>query len=313
MNCLYDANEAKLWLDSYIQKSLQEEPTANTRYIDLLEVGKCKVVEYGEPPCVRLIQEVADSTEEVMVRVPGILCSKTLPPVHGLRSTKPEHVRYLRQFARLTGLGSDVFAEHKSVFKRVYDAFAAAPPVDNAFNFDFGLYEKHDCIDMHARYLTERRFVPSQPHIPFTPDVDPNHALDLARDTEFIRVEDNVVQYTKRISYEDGSHSYEPLDPEEFKEGDIVEAVGAFVAFPTGREGQFKMVFCLRALVMLTSSFREKSRKARSEMLARVDPTEGRKKKRSKPPTAEALKRSFIQYGRRSEAGRGGDKSAMVD
>ncbi|KAF6744750.1 hypothetical protein DFP72DRAFT_857057 [Ephemerocybe angulata] len=310
MNFLYEANEAKLWLDSYIQKALQEEPTPNNRYIDLLEIEQCSVAEYGEPPCIRMTQEVGGSTEEVMVRVAGILGSKTLPPVHGLRSTKPEHVRYLRQFARLTGLGSDTFGEHNNVFKRVHQAFATAPTVDKLDAFDFGQYEKHECIDMHSRYLTERRFVPSQRHIPFTPDIDPNHALEIARDTKFIRVEDNVVQYTKKITQEDGSYHYEPLSPEEFKEGDIVEAVGAFVAFPTATEGEYKMVFCLRTLIMLTSMFREKSRALHSTKLELREPREGRKKKRPKPPTAQALKRSFIQYGRRS--GGGGAAGSMT-
>ncbi|KAF6759632.1 hypothetical protein DFP72DRAFT_1063976 [Ephemerocybe angulata] len=311
MNFLYKSDEAKLWLDSYTQKSLQEAVTPNNRCIDLLDVNNCTAVQYSEPPCVRLTKEIDGEVEEVTVRVAGILCSKILPPVLGLRSTKPEHVRYVRQFVRCSGLGSHAFAGQRVIFEQVYAAFVANPCVEQLDDFEFGLYEGHKCVDLHARHLTERRYVPSLPHIPFTPDIDPNHALEIARDTMFIRVEDNVVQYSKKIYEDDGSYSYEPLHPEEFKEGDVVEAVGTFVAFPKGKEGQYCMVFCLRGLTMLTSVFREDSRIVPNPILnvQRIEKREVRKKKRVKAPTAQALKRSFIQYGKRVEAHRKADSS----
>lgn len=61
--------------------------------------------------------------------------------------------------------------------------------------FNFGRYEGHPCIDLHARYLTERRYVPGEPTIPFTKDVDPHQILEEARGGKFVRVRDNVVQY----------------------------------------------------------------------------------------------------------------------
>ncbi|KAF6743205.1 hypothetical protein DFP72DRAFT_1080472 [Ephemerocybe angulata] len=302
MNYLYEVNDAKLWLESYTQQCLQDPMTSNNRYINLLDVNDCRVVEYSEPPCLRLTKEVEGEIEEVTVRVPGILCSKTLPPVLGLRSNKPEHVRYVRQFARCCGFGSHSFDEHAGIFKQVYAAFAAAPNLAELDDFDFGLYEGHHHI--------------SRLH----PDIDPNHALEIARDTKFIRVEENVVQYSKRVTQDDGSYHYEPLHPEEFKEGDVVEAVGSFVAFPTGTAGEYCMVFCLRGLTMLTNTFREKSRLARNTKIERTETREGRRKKRVKPPTTQALKRSFIQYGRRVEGGRraesgtvGGDPTKAGD
>lgn len=51
--------------------------------------------------------------------------------------------------------------------------------------------------------------------------------------------------------------SYEPIDPGAFKEGDIVEATGTFIAYPTALHATYKPVFCLRSLTMLNSSFRE--------------------------------------------------------
>ncbi|KAF6741386.1 hypothetical protein DFP72DRAFT_1084092 [Ephemerocybe angulata] len=314
MNWLYDGTEAKLWLDSYVQRSLQEDVTENVRFLNQVDIEECSVAEYGEPPCMRLVKNINGITEEVTVRVPGILCSKTLPPVHALRSTKAEHVRYLRQFVRLTALGSESFNLYEGVFASIQDAFAAAPAVTEVEPFDFGVYEGYYGVDLHARYLTERRFVPSQRHIPFTADVDPNSVLEEARGGKFIRVEDNVVQYSRKVEEGDGTTHYEPCLPEDFREGDIVETTGTFVAFPTGRGGEYKMVFCLRSLTMLTSMFREKSRISKAVVPVK-DPREGRKRKRAKPPTAQSLKRSFIKYGRRNDSSGGNreDSTAMME
>ncbi|KAF6761865.1 hypothetical protein DFP72DRAFT_802698, partial [Ephemerocybe angulata] len=227
------------------------------------------VVQFSEPPCMRLVPQNAQVGEEVTVVVPGILCSKTLPPVYGpLRSTRPEHVRYLRQYVRCTGLGSATFGGFQSQLNDIYDKFANTPGVSAMKNFDFGLYEGEYCISMHTRHLTDRRYVSGERHIPFPPEIDPNHVLEDARDTKFIRIEDNVVQYSKKIEAPDGTFYFEPLPPAEFKEGDIVEATGAFVAYPGAEQGEYVLVFCLRALTMICSQYREVS-----WIISRISPT----------------------------------------
>lgn len=70
--------------------------------------------------------------------------------------------------------------------------------------FKSGSYEGHYAIDLHCRYLSERRSVDGQATIPFTSDIDPHHILEEARGTKFVRVMDNVVQYSQLVSTEDG-------------------------------------------------------------------------------------------------------------
>lgn len=192
------------------------------------------------------------------------------------RSDSATHVRYLRQFVRVTGLGLTSFDEQHHVFESVEQKFAAVSGVTEVTPFTFGRYEDMYSIDLHTRYLTERREVDDQPHIPFPTDVDPNHAMEEARGSRFIRVQDNVVLYS-RVTV-DGSGtarsvfscciqflsdcscaSHEPLAPSEFKEGDIVEVTGSFMAFPLPRRGEYKAVFCMRSLSLIESMFREVS------------------------------------------------------
>ncbi|KAF6758496.1 hypothetical protein DFP72DRAFT_1167358 [Ephemerocybe angulata] len=292
MNWQYNSDEARTRLDSFIQESRQKGP-ARGPSVTLDETTN--VVMYTDPPCLRMVKTGDDVHEEVAVTVAGILCDKVLPPVLSLRSHKFEHVRYLRQFVRLTGLGSNNFQEELSPFTVIESRFRNTVDVTDLQGFDFGVYEGEPCVALHARYLTERRLARSLRHIPFPPEIDPNHALEDARDTKFIRTEDNVVQYARKIVEHDGSIRIETLRPEEFKEGDIVEATGTFVAYPTSEPGEYVLVFVLRALTMLCSSFREASqvkRKARMEEEERKGP----KRKRSKVdmPTAKGLKRAYI-------------------
>ncbi|KAF6747099.1 hypothetical protein DFP72DRAFT_1075745 [Ephemerocybe angulata] len=279
MNWRYEAENARLRLDSFIQQSTQvgEERSGST--FAGLKPGT--VVEYSEPPCLRMIKESDGSQEEVAVTVPGIFCDKTLPPVFGLRSHKFEHVRYLRQFVRLTGLGSNNFQDGLAGFSDIETEFQKYPEVTKLTGFDFGVYESEPCVALHARYLTERRLVRSQRHIPFPPEIDPNHALEDARDWQFIRAEDNAVQYAKKTVEKDGTVRIEPLRPEDFKEGDLVEATGAFVAYPSSKVGD---------------TFREAAQVKRKATMEEAQVKKPPRKK-TKMPTAMNLKRAHISYG----------------
>lgn len=120
------------------------------------------------------------------------------------RSTRPEHVRYLRQFVRLTGLGCPEFDDLLGKFQEVEEQLYLVEGVETLEPFNFGRYEGHASVDLHARYLTERRHVPGEPTIPFTPDVDPHQYLEEARGGKFVRVRDNVVQYLQRVQTGEG-------------------------------------------------------------------------------------------------------------
>ncbi|KAJ3503405.1 hypothetical protein NMY22_g18259 [Coprinellus aureogranulatus] len=155
----------------------------------------------------------------------------------GRRSDDYGHVRLLRQFVRLTGRNSHEFQENESRLHDIEHMFLRAVAENELEGFNQAMYEGDFALDAHARYLTERRLVPSLPHIPFTADIDPLQVLDDARDIHFVRTADNVVEYRVRREDPDGTVRYEPGDPAEFKEGDIVEANITFIAFPLGPGG----------------------------------------------------------------------------
>lgn len=106
----------------------------------------------------------------------------------------------LRQFVRLTGLGIPSFDDYLESLERVKSKFTHKAGFGMLDTPGEALYEGHRAIDLHTRYLTERRLVEGERHIPFPPDIDPNQALEEVRGGNLIRVEDNVVQYMKKIS-----------------------------------------------------------------------------------------------------------------
>lgn len=186
-----------------------------------LQAHSCEAVEFSDPPTVRLTQSCEGTTQETVVKLAGILCSKTLPPIYSLcvihvfvgptalstqrrlttgpcrRSQADEHVRYLRQFVRLTGLGAPSFDGCGVTFDEVVGRMRAAEGVANVEDFTFGRYEGHFAVDLHTRYLTERRLVPGEPTYPFPADIDPNNVLEEARGARYVRVQDNIVQYAR--------------------------------------------------------------------------------------------------------------------
>lgn len=64
-------------------------------------------------------------------------------------------------------------------------------------DLSFGRYEGYYAVDLHTRYLTERRLVSGQRTYPFPSDVDPRNVLEEARGSRYVRVQENMVQYMK--------------------------------------------------------------------------------------------------------------------
>lgn len=70
-----------------------------------------------------------------------------------------------------------------------------------------------------------------------------------------------------------GNRRYVELAPSEFKEGDVVEAAVAFMAYPLPQDGdvrRYKMVVALRALSLLSSEFREVRNAVPRDILSNV-------------------------------------------
>ncbi|KAJ2913339.1 hypothetical protein MD484_g7076, partial [Candolleomyces efflorescens] len=254
MNSFYDGEAARLALDAFMTEAVQRKEE-NIPFA-MLESDGADVTFVLQPESYRLTENIDGVKEEITVRIPGIICSKTLPPVERrLTATTKNQIRNLRQYVKITGLGSLQFADLEEKVELVYQRFLGAIK-EGVQHPGFTPHEGDSAIHLHSRYFTERRFAPNLCHTPFSKDVDPLHILEDLRGADYIHAADNDVQYLKKIQDGQNAPRYETLTPSEFKEGDIVEAGVSFVAYPQGKGHPFKLVFTLRSLALISSEHR---------------------------------------------------------
>ncbi|KAJ2911792.1 hypothetical protein MD484_g8622, partial [Candolleomyces efflorescens] len=304
MNSEYNSDAARATLKKLLAD--QEGSPEGAEMLVNVQLDHLNVTAFREPDCLRLTQLVQSEVEEVHVKVVGVLCSKTLPPIdRELRAQGAKHVRKLRQFCKISGLGLPEFDSLRTKVEHVWAQFAAQAGDKLVQPVSFACHEGDYAIDVHARYFTDRQATPGSKHIPFTRDVDPLSILDDLRGSMFIHGPDNYVQYCKKVEREDGlGYRYEYLAPANLKEGDIVEATISFIAYPFGESG-YKLVLALRALALLSSEEREKSLKARQESVQRrkvasFGPSgsgNGKRSARNDLVPSSQLKRRFLDVG----------------
>ncbi|KAJ2912052.1 hypothetical protein MD484_g8360, partial [Candolleomyces efflorescens] len=293
MDSFYEQDGARAWLEQYIAGRVQSG--SSDKYLTTLRLDQLKVIKYGEPRSLRLTEEVEEGIREVEVRIPGIICSKTLPPQQrelcvsvtvllrnslinkGRSVAGDEQVRMLRQYVKLSGLGSSMFEGMGEKIKEIWQAFSNGAGQASILDIVFKAYDGEFAIDAHTRYFTDRRHAPSLKHEDIPTSVDPHRFLDSVRGPNFIYTQENSVEYCEQVE-EEGSirhvymapfhhpglnvPRYQAISPEQFQVGDVVEVVAAFVGYPAGRD-QYVLKVTMRSLCMVTAQFRQEAAERR--------------------------------------------------
>ncbi|KAJ2917234.1 hypothetical protein MD484_g3161, partial [Candolleomyces efflorescens] len=281
MDSFYEHDDARAWTEQHLTTSVQHPSPFN--YLANLRVDTKNVTMHQDPRSLRLTEEIQEGTQEVEVRIPGIICSKSLPPQQReLSSSNPEHVRLLRQFVKLSGLGSVMFEDLAQKMEAVWGAFVLAAAPATVEPLVFKAYDGDYAIDAHTRYFTDRRHAPTLKHGEMPSTIDPHRHLDSIRGANFIYTEENYVEYCERLVSVDGHVSYIPLAPDNFQVGDIVEVGAAFVAYPAGKDN-YVLKVAMRSLCLLNNQFRKDAtarREAFHHNSSRSSTTSGNKRTR---------------------------------
>ncbi|EFI27784.1 hypothetical protein CC1G_14707 [Coprinopsis cinerea okayama7 len=262
MNVFYNQDLARLVLDSHIARASQED--GQPMLLADADPNSLSVVQFENPSTYRLTQR-DDPESETYFKVIGVLCSKVLPPFQTTPKIRTlQHLRNLRQFVKVTGLGSTSFSLAGGAMESVVELFKQALGSDALVGTEEKLYEGDLALDFHARYFTDREVAPQEKHIPFDDLVDPQQILETLRGTRFIHGPDNRVEYCVKRVDPDGKTRYEPVDPASIKEGDIVEVTLAFMCVPI-KENRYRFLPTLRAVTLLESRVRKESEAARDQ------------------------------------------------
>ena len=176
----------------------------------------------------RLIREVDENNaEEVVLRVQGIICSKTLPPirfpfhmfVHYLLKTTYIHCwlyecisetrqrSFLRQAVTISGLGCQQFHDAVQAIHEIHQQFSCTFDLGSIDNWSPNRFEDHSAIDMSNRFFTPRLHTTTDQIITFSEDVDPDNILNRAmtQDDKFTHTTDNEVYYYELLTDIDGN------------------------------------------------------------------------------------------------------------
>ncbi|KAG2002606.1 hypothetical protein CC2G_004782 [Coprinopsis cinerea AmutBmut pab1-1] len=268
---------------------LSTDPQIGTRLGSLLQA-----------PWNRVLESIAALYEQAVSESISYIQSRALTPIRRIQTI--QHVRNLRQFVRLTGLGSPGFERTGSAFEKVVELFKGTLRTDMMTGAEDRMYEGDPAIDCHARYFTDRELVPQEKHQPFDEVVDPYHILEDIRGTSFIHGPDNKVEYLKKTT-EEGETTYTPMDPINVCEGDIVEVTVAFVCVPI-KNSQYRFLTALRAIAHISSVVREAADMQREKASAILMP-------QIHTPRVLKRKKLFSQEEKRAKRGRGSENGIM--
>ncbi|KIJ90497.1 hypothetical protein K443DRAFT_15184 [Laccaria amethystina LaAM-08-1] len=117
----------------------------------------CSVVEVEKPRCWKLTKTNVDdnSQEEIVLRVQGVICNASLPPVKRPFKIEPKQRRHIKQSLTLTGLGSTKFSAMISNIYDIRHVFERSLPHDALEEWVPSYYENFEALDMANQYFTD--------------------------------------------------------------------------------------------------------------------------------------------------------------
>ncbi|KAF9456000.1 hypothetical protein BDZ94DRAFT_1285932 [Collybia nuda] len=196
-------------------------------------------------------------SEELVLRIQGVLCEKDLPPICRPTFIEPRRRRYIKQSISITGFGA-------TFFQACVDSTRAIFPEDKLEPWQPNEYHKHPAFEFGNRYFTHRNNATREEIIPFKDSIDPHHLLKNSMGNDYIHTQENNVEYFECYNGVDGSKRYKNVNPVIFRIGDIVEVQFSFIAISI-RGGAYKILNVLRALTLLDSKPRIEAEIRRSQ------------------------------------------------
>ncbi|RDB19552.1 hypothetical protein Hypma_013354 [Hypsizygus marmoreus] len=233
----YAREDARIRLESIVKERVEKSPkfVQLSRFITVNIHYYCEVLqetdstqESDDAQTASTMDDGDDIIEEQVLRMQGVICEQTMPPITRQDRIDDRQRRYIRQAITLTALGTQ--------FLKPLERYGSRVPA---------VFDDHPAINMENRYLTDRHDKGTQESIPFKSNVDPDGILARAMGREMT---------IKR---------YKNIDPIKLKIGDIVEAQVSFVAVLL-KGKRFKMLVVLRAVTLLDCQSTTNAMRARA-------------------------------------------------
>jgi hypothetical protein len=232
------------------------------------------------------IEQNTQEHEEVVLRIQGIICDKSIPPIKRpfemyVYDTKvwaafstyvyreSRRRKYLRQSVMLTGFGSDIIKKAIDNIRYIHGLFDQEFMQGELEAWTPGRFGQFDAIDISNRYFTRRCDMNGEAPIQFSHAIDPENILTNALSNDFVHIQENVVEYYEAVEKDNkikweycysfqrttykNAYRYIDINPGRIQRGDVLEIQASFIVVPL-KAKKYKMLVVLRAITVLDNS-----------------------------------------------------------
>ncbi|KAM6491408.1 hypothetical protein JOM56_013182 [Amanita muscaria] len=268
MDIYYEKENARIRLQGIVKSCFEKAPKG----VHFSEYGEVRilVISYGKdvlddttitsiarPKIMKLtkpalMDDGSPGLEEVVLRLQGIICNQSLPPVTKQTRIENRQRRYIRQTVELTSLGSPYFTDTLHKIHDINEQFSRNLPPNAMETWNSQQFEGHPSLIASNRYFTNRHDQSHHPHVPLGANVDPDGVLQQAMGDEFVHLHENQVEYFEAVKIGGVINKHKKINPIKFRIGDIVEAQISFVTYQL-RGNKYKLIVVLRAITLLDS------------------------------------------------------------
>ncbi|KAK0505440.1 hypothetical protein EDD18DRAFT_1046825, partial [Armillaria luteobubalina] len=202
----------------------------------------------------RLVKGNRDDAEELVFSCTGVVCKANLPPIvrvpRQVAHTVWDKALTLSQSITMTGLGCASFNNAIATLQEM--------KLTAEREFKHGILDKwtpstyrgFPAFTLSNRYFQTAKEGAQHEAIPFSDDVNPVGILQHLGKMDVVHTKDNVVQYFKAHTDDEGKCRFQQARPQLFRIGDVIEAQCSIIVFKTkGIKHRMKLV--LHAIALL--------------------------------------------------------------
>ncbi|KAK0462185.1 hypothetical protein IW261DRAFT_1628710 [Armillaria novae-zelandiae] len=203
----------------------------------------------------RLVKGNGDNIEELVFSCTGVMCEANLPPI--------DKAFTLSQSITVTGLGCASFNDVIATLQEMKLTAEREFKHGMLDKWTPSTYRGFPVFTLSNRYFRTVKEGAQHEAVPFSNDVDPVGILQRLGKTDMVHTEDNVVQYFKAHTDDEGKRR-----PQLFRIRDVVEAQCSIIVFKTkGIKHRMKLV--LRAITLLDCDITlDAKRKSNKQVIA---------------------------------------------
>ncbi|KAK0502547.1 hypothetical protein EDD18DRAFT_1100960 [Armillaria luteobubalina] len=232
MDKFYDIARAFNSVQKHVEESMNMNPYHMSRIITDQEgeqMSDVSLQKDTDDSVWQLVKGNGDNAEELVFSCTGVMCKANLPLI--VRAPRWDKAFMLLQSITVTGLGCTSFDD---VIAMLQEMKLTAERVFKHGTLDKwtpSMYQGFPMLTLSNQYFQIVKEGAQHEAVPFSDDVDPAGILQHLGKRDMVHSEDNVVQYFKAQTDDEGKCRFQQARPQLFRIRDVVEAQCSVITF----------------------------------------------------------------------------------